>query len=91
MRNGETSASKPLMNCRKRRDDVRTRGESLIWDKSEGTCLLLSRRPARRRREPGPGSCVERGNLHPDVKGETQAADPREPEYRGGVQGRSCA
>jgi hypothetical protein len=24
------------MNCRKRRDDVRTRGESLIWDKSEG-------------------------------------------------------
>jgi hypothetical protein len=30
------SASEPLMTCRKRRDDVRTRGESLIWDKSGG-------------------------------------------------------
>jgi hypothetical protein len=32
----ETSASEPLMTCRKRRDDVKTRGVSLIWDKSEG-------------------------------------------------------
>jgi hypothetical protein len=32
----ETSASEPLMTCRKRRDDVKTRGESLIWDKSGG-------------------------------------------------------
>jgi hypothetical protein len=32
----ETSASEPLMTCRKRRDDVKTRGESLTWDKSEG-------------------------------------------------------
>ncbi len=36
MRAEETSASEPLMTCRKRRDDVRTRGESLIWDKSGG-------------------------------------------------------
>ena len=36
MGSGETSASEPLMTCRKRRDDVRTRGESLIWDESEG-------------------------------------------------------
>jgi hypothetical protein len=31
----ETSASEPLMNCRKRRNDVKTRGLSLLWDKSE--------------------------------------------------------
>ena len=28
--------SEPLMTCRKRRDDVETRGESLTWDKSGG-------------------------------------------------------
>jgi hypothetical protein len=31
----ETSASKPPMNCRKRRNDVKTKGESLTWEKSE--------------------------------------------------------
>ena len=35
----ETSASEPLMTCRKRRDDVRTRRKSLIWDKSGGYLL----------------------------------------------------
>jgi hypothetical protein len=29
----ETNASKPLRKCRKRRDDVETRGELLTWDK----------------------------------------------------------
>lgn len=42
MRTGETSASEPLMTCRKRRDDVRTRGESLIWDESEGLPVYCS-------------------------------------------------
>jgi len=28
----KTSESKPPMNCRKRRNDVRTRGQSLFWD-----------------------------------------------------------
>jgi hypothetical protein len=32
----ETSASEPLMTCGKRRDDVKTRGVSLIWDKFGG-------------------------------------------------------
>ena len=32
----ETNASEPLMKCRKRRDDVKTGGESLTWDKSRG-------------------------------------------------------
>ena len=36
MRARETSASEPLMNCRKRRNDVKTRGLSLLWEKSEG-------------------------------------------------------
>jgi len=30
----ETNASEPLMKCRKRRDDVKTGGESLLRDKS---------------------------------------------------------
>ncbi len=32
----ETNANEPLRNCRKRRDDVKTRGLSLFWDKSGG-------------------------------------------------------
>jgi len=32
----KTNASKPLMTCRKRRDDVETRPESLAWDKAQG-------------------------------------------------------
>jgi len=32
----ETNASEPLRKCRKRRDDVKTRGESLTWDESGG-------------------------------------------------------
>jgi hypothetical protein len=28
----EMSASEPLMNCRKRRDDVKTRGLPLTWE-----------------------------------------------------------
>ena len=32
MRVEKTSESKPPMNCRKRRNDVKTRGQSLFWD-----------------------------------------------------------
>ena len=32
----ESNASEPLMTCRKRRDDVETGGESLLWDKPGG-------------------------------------------------------
>jgi hypothetical protein len=32
----ETNASEPLMKCRKRRNDVKTGGESLTRDKSGG-------------------------------------------------------
>ncbi len=29
----ETNPSEPLIKCRKRRDAIKTRGESLTWDK----------------------------------------------------------
>ncbi len=32
----KTNESEPSMKCRKRRDDIKTRGESLTWDKSIG-------------------------------------------------------
>jgi hypothetical protein len=35
----ETSASKPLMTCRKRIDDVETGGRSLTRDKSGGVLI----------------------------------------------------
>jgi len=35
----ETNTSEPLIKCRKRRDVIKTRGESLTWDESGG-CLL---------------------------------------------------
>jgi hypothetical protein len=44
-----------------------------------------------RRRELGIGSCVERGNLRPDVKGVAQVEAPLELEYQREAQGRSCA
>lgn len=33
----KANASEPLRKCRKRRDDIKTRGESLTWDKSIGS------------------------------------------------------
>jgi len=44
----ETSVSKPSMNCRKRRDDVKTRGESLTWEKSERYLLTAQAASGRR-------------------------------------------
>jgi hypothetical protein len=38
----ETNTSEPLTTCRKRRDVVKTRGESLTWDKS-GRSLITDR------------------------------------------------
>jgi len=32
----ETNTSEPLITCRKRRDVVKTRGESLTWEESGG-------------------------------------------------------
>jgi hypothetical protein len=35
----ETNTSEPLIRCRKRRDAIKTRGESLTWDKPGGNLL----------------------------------------------------
>jgi len=32
----ETNTSEPLIKCRKRKDVIETRGESLTWDESGG-------------------------------------------------------
>ena len=90
MRAKETNASEPSMTCRKRRDDVKTGGLSLTRDKSGGDLLYC---PGGVRHEGGVNSVQALvwnvGTCRPDAKGEAQAADPREPEYRCGAQGRS--
>ena len=35
----ETNVNEPLMTCRKRKDEVKTRGESLPWDKFGGNLI----------------------------------------------------
>ena len=69
--------SEPLMTCRKRRDDVETRGESLTWDKSGGEPAYC---PGGIRHEGGVTLCqASVGNVgpcRPDAKGEIQAEDP---------------
>lgn len=37
----ETNTSEPLINCRKRRNSVKTRGESLTWDKLGGNLTTV--------------------------------------------------
>jgi hypothetical protein len=37
----ETNTSESLIKCRKRRDVIKTRGESLTWDKPGGYLLTV--------------------------------------------------
>ena len=37
----ETNTSESLIKCRKRRDVIKTRGESLTWDKPGGNLLTV--------------------------------------------------
>jgi hypothetical protein len=37
----EANTSEPLKKCRKRRDVIKTRGESLTWDKPGGYLLTV--------------------------------------------------
>ncbi|MCK5633885.1 MAG: hypothetical protein KAI06_02310 [Anaerolineales bacterium] len=37
----ETNTSEPLTKCRKRREAIKTRGESLTWDESGGNLLTV--------------------------------------------------
>jgi len=77
------------MTCRKRRDDVKTGG---VVDPGEVWGIPVYR-PFGVRHEGGvtlaQALVWNVGTCRPDVKGEAQVAAPREPEYRGGAQGRS--
>ena len=90
MRAGKTNASEPSMMRRKRRDVVETRLLLLAWDEARRMPVDC---PSGDRREGGVrpvhGSCVERGNLRLDAKGDLQAAEPQGAEYRCEVQGRT--
>jgi hypothetical protein len=37
----ETNTGEPLIKCRKRRDVIKTRGESLTWDESGGNLFTV--------------------------------------------------
>ena len=91
MRFRETSASEPLMKCRKVQDDVETRGNSLTWDESGGWPDFC---PGGIRHKGGvtlnQASLWNAGTCRPDVKGETQIGGPYEGEitdagHRGGA------
>ena len=37
----ETNTSEPLIKCRKRRNAIKTKGESLTWDKPGGDLFIV--------------------------------------------------
>jgi hypothetical protein len=73
--------SEPLMTCRKRRDGVKTRGESLPWDKSGGEPAYC---PDGTRHKGGVtlfrASVGNVGSCRPDGKGEIQVGGPHKDE-----------
>lgn len=71
------------MTCRKRSDVIETGLQSLARDQVRGEpvdCPGGDRH--RRRRESSTGSCVERGKLRFDAKGDLQVEDPLGAEYQ---------
>ena len=78
------------MTCRKRRDDVKTGGESLTRDQSGGQPAYC---PLGVRHEGGviliQAFVWNVGTCRLDAKGATQAETPQESEYRCEAQGRS--
>jgi hypothetical protein len=87
----ETSASEPLMKCRKVQDDVETGGNSLTRDEPGGRPDYC---PGGIRHEGGvtlnQAAVWNAGTCRPDVKGETQMGGPHEGEnteagHRGGA------
>ena len=74
---GKTNVSEPLTTCRKRRDVIETRLQSLVWDKARG---MPADCPSGDRHEDGvsPAQALVRnvGTSCLDAKGELQAEDP---------------
>jgi len=87
----ESNANEPLMNCRKRRDDVKTGRESLAREKSGKN--LFTDRAASGINKGGENTSQALvwnvGTCHTDAKGATQGETLQASEYRCGVQGRS--
>ncbi len=81
VRCGETSASEPLMKCRKRMDDVKTGRQSLTREESGGCPDYC---PDGIRHEGGVtlqlAFARNVGTCRPDAKGEIQAGGPCEDE-----------
>ena len=73
----KTNASEPLMMCRKRRDVIETRLQSVVWDRAWGQPAYC---PGGGRHEGGvsstTGSRAERGNLSPRCQGRTSSGRP---------------
>ena len=90
MRTEKTNESEPLMRCRESAKTSKPGLRLLPGISLGGTCLLLRRRPAYRRRELGPGCWRERGNLSSRCQGRTPSVLHREGEstdagHRGGT------
>ena len=78
MRAGKANVSEPLTTCRKRRDVIETRLQSLAWDEARGVPADC---PSGDRHEGGasPAQALVRnvGTCRPDAKGELRVVDPR--------------
>jgi len=74
---GKTNVSEPLTTCRKRRDVIGTRLQSLAWDKARGKPVDC---PSGDRHEGGvsPAQALVRnvGTYRLDAKGDLQVVDP---------------
>jgi len=86
---GKTNVSEPLKTCRKRRDVIETRLQSLAWEEPGGWPAYW---PGDGRHKDGvsPAQALvwNVGTSRSDAKGELQAVDPRGAEYRSGAKGR---
>ena len=74
----QTNTGESLIKCRKRRDVIKTRGESLTWEESGGNLFYC---PDGDRHE-GDVNVAQAlvwnvGTFDSDAKGETQAEAPR--------------
>jgi hypothetical protein len=77
VRTRKTNESEPPLKCRKRRDVIESRPQSLACDKAWGIPVYCpSGGRHERRREPGLGFCAERGNLSPRCEGRTPSGRP---------------
>ena len=77
VRTRKTSVSEPPLKCRKRRDVIESRLQSLVCDKVWELPVYCPNGDRHERwREPGLGFCAERGNLSPRCKGRTSSGRP---------------